>query len=300
MTGHLLCPMCSGRGVLLLGEKEGVDIFRCSLCALIYRTPLLHIFYDGTYTDARYHVDARIPLAQGGQGTTLERYGHDLDVARQRLADLLKFASPPTSLLDFGCSGGAMVDVATEAGFDAYGTEPGEWIINQVAKARPKTARKMLVASSTAELACCMDVITAYDVIEHLVDPTLELDSMRLRLAVGGILLIEQPDPSSEQAVTSGIDWRHIKPREHLYLMSPANFDRILVDTMFFRKVAQWAPLPGRITMVYQKELRKMDKDQKPREPFFTGLSDMPRTEQEFGAGKTEVTVSVPDAPKNG
>ena len=145
------------------------------------------------------------------------------------------------------------------------------------------------------------DIITAHDVIEHLIDPSLELERMFQRLRDGGYLVIEQPDPSSYQAKAGGLAWKHIKPREHLFLMSPQNFDRFLILQLGMTKIAQWTPLPGRFAAVYRK-VSKMSENEKPEEkkPCLTSLSDMPRTEQEFGAGTTEVTTPPSDTSKNG
>jgi SAM-dependent methyltransferase len=60
------------------------------------------------------------------------------------------------------------------------------------------------------------DVITLFDVLEHLVDPVSVLRKLRLGLAPGGLLAITVPDFGGWWARISGPRWPFVTPWEHV------------------------------------------------------------------------------------
>jgi hypothetical protein len=77
------------------------------------------------------------------------------------------------------------------------------------------------------------DLITLWDVIEHIPDPQPVLQMARQLLAPGGKLLLETQNVASRWARLLGPRWHHYKHEEHLYHFTPATISRLLVDTGF-------------------------------------------------------------------
>jgi SAM-dependent methyltransferase len=80
------------------------------------------------------------------------------------------------------------------------------------------------------------DLITLWDVVEHLPDPVAALGRARELLRPGGLLLIETQNVESRFAHLLGRRWQHFKQAEHLWHFSPATLARLL-------RVAGFAPI---------------------------------------------------------
>ena len=77
-------------------------------------------------------------------------------------------------LLDVGAHVGVFVDVARRRGWDAWGLEPSRWAVQEGRKQGVNLIQGTL---HDAELDSeSFDVVTMWDVVEHLADP---LDDIR-------------------------------------------------------------------------------------------------------------------------
>ncbi len=78
------------------------------------------------------------------------------------------------------------------------------------------------------------DLITMWDVVEHVVDPVALLTRARELLAPGGLLVIETQDIDSRFARALGPKWHHYKHEEHIYHFTPSTV-RTLLEQAGFR-----------------------------------------------------------------
>lgn len=126
---------------------------------------------------------------------------------RRHLAALQQFTGPARGrrLLDVGAYIGVFVEVAREAGWDACGVEPSQWA---VALARQQGlplwqgTQEMLEAEAES-----FDVVTMWDVIEHVDDPPGELAHAQRLLKPGGLLAVHTMDVDSLFARLMGRRW---------------------------------------------------------------------------------------------
>jgi 2-polyprenyl-3-methyl-5-hydroxy-6-metoxy-1,4-benzoquinol methylase len=109
-------------------------------------------------------------------------------------------------LLDVGCSLGIFLDEAQKAGWDVQGIEPSQWCAEQ-----GKKLFGLSIAQGTyrniPELAQQFDVITMWDVLEHLDSP---MDALRIShsaLKDDGILAFSTVDIGSWYARFLGQKW---------------------------------------------------------------------------------------------
>ncbi len=72
------------------------------------------------------------------------------------------------------------------------------------------------------------DVITAYEVIEHVPDLDAFVAALERLLKPGGIVEIRTPDVGHWRRPRALQDWDTIKPSEHLYYLSHATLGRLL------------------------------------------------------------------------
>jgi len=122
-------------------------------------------------------------------------------------------STPSPNLLDVGCSSGALLRVARECGYNAVGVEPATQAAN--------TARKLGFDVFPGFLQDAQfpdnhfDVITLFEVIEHLQEPS-DLLSEILRITKpGGLLLVGTGNADSWTVGFMQEQWEYFDIRSH-------------------------------------------------------------------------------------
>ena len=77
------------------------------------------------------------------------------------------------------------------------------------------------------------DVITSFEVVEHLVDPATELSNFLRLLRPGGILYVTTPNFSSISRTLSGRNWNVVRYPEHLNYFTPRTLKLALASAGF-------------------------------------------------------------------
>ncbi|MCK5941526.1 MAG: class I SAM-dependent methyltransferase, partial [Planctomycetes bacterium] len=77
------------------------------------------------------------------------------------------------------------------------------------------------------------DLVTIWDVIEHVPEPQQLLASIKRMIKPGGKLLLETQNVASRMAAKLGKLWHHYKHDEHLYHFNPQTIRRLLEDCGF-------------------------------------------------------------------
>jgi SAM-dependent methyltransferase len=129
-------------------------------------------------------------------------------------------------LLDVGCGDGQFLAVARELGWDVYGSEYGA-APRRRAQELGLDVREAPFAATSDELES-FDVVTAFEVIEHVVAPRDELARMAALLREGGCAYLTTPNFASLSRRLAGPRWRAIGYPEHLNMFTPATLDRLL------------------------------------------------------------------------
>jgi SAM-dependent methyltransferase len=120
------------------------------------------------------------------------------------------------SLLDVGCASGRFLRVCALNGFQVTGVEPATGLAD---KAREAVYGKGEIFCATLQDAslppASFDVVTLWDVLEHVPEPIEFLILCRSLLKSGGFLFANVPDLASFQARVFGRRWPLLLP-EHL------------------------------------------------------------------------------------
>lgn len=190
-------------------------IVRCNVCALVYANPR----WASTIVNENYSVVQDPTYVE-------EREGRVITFRRnlQPIEDLIH-QSETRRLLDVGCHIGVMVELAQERGWEAWGVEPSTWAAEQ---ARRRNLRVITGTLADAKLdANYFDVVTLWDVIEHLTDPAAELKQIQRVLKPGGIFAVHTIDIESLFARAMGKRWPWLMEM-HLYYFSPRTLGKLL------------------------------------------------------------------------
>ncbi len=219
------CNYCGGQNHSRLFESSYPNIVRCSSCGLIFNSVMpseeeLADFYTEEYYKSKNSLER-------GYSNYLEDRGNIVKTARKRLKDIEKFKAGG-SLLDIGCAFGFFLEVARERGWTGTGIE-----ISQFAAEHAVRELHLNVINHNIESWECQtrsyDIITMWDLLEHLRDPQGTLSKLASALKENGMLVLSTPDVDSLPAKIMKEKWLGwTLQNEHLYYFSYTTLERML------------------------------------------------------------------------
>lgn len=109
-------------------------------------------------------------------------------------------------ILDIGCAGGAFLKAAQDLGYTALGVEPNKWLGEFGIMEYGVDIRQGTLQKQNFELQS-FDVVTMWDILEHLTDPVPTLNLVHKLLTKDGLLIITYPDYGSVAARVLGRRW---------------------------------------------------------------------------------------------
>ena len=223
MNGAFQCNLCGACDFDRVITKNAHQLVRCRACGLLCIDP----------QPSREQIAALYAPASGYQRHRLQasnnRYAPFEDRRSRYLADVVdREHARRGALLDVGCGTGAFLHDMQKRGWKVCGLELGE---HQVEHAR--TAHNLDVQAGAAEdatarfAATSFDVITLWDVVEHLPSPRQVVTDLVTLLKPGGTLFLATPNEDGWVARAHwqtirrawGV-WPHPEPPRHLFQFS--------------------------------------------------------------------------------
>lgn len=123
-------------------------------------------------------------------------------------------------LLDVGCAMGFFLVAAQRRGWEVAGVDISAHAANYARETLGLDARAGMLEDAGFEPKSC-DVLTMWDVIEHVPSPVDTLRTCAGLLAEGGLIALSTPDIGSRVAKFTGPRWMGYKlAEEHLYYFS--------------------------------------------------------------------------------
>jgi SAM-dependent methyltransferase len=217
------CPGCGNeKPPSLRFVKDGFSIYRCSDCRLLFVYPqpsedeILAIYGPDYFRRGnKYSLEP---------GASPSNPNLENDRTRMRLVKRHKSSG---RLLDVGCAMGDFLALARNEGFEVTGVE--------VASSAADYVRRELGIEvhncdlSTAGLpASSFDIITLWDVIEHLSDPHPTVREAFRLLRPGGVLLASTGDAGALYARIMRKYWHLLTPPQHLFFHSRKSLETLL------------------------------------------------------------------------
>jgi 2-polyprenyl-3-methyl-5-hydroxy-6-metoxy-1,4-benzoquinol methylase len=241
----IACPLCGGKDYSVLSasrypesltaeqlqqafrassdEKLMDQLVRCRDCELVYVNPriddaLLLESYESAVDPAFIEQNReRIQTFSKLLKKTFPRVGYQMP--------------PGARLLDVGCAGGAFLVAARDYGFTVTGVEPSRWLAESGRKQYGLDIRQGILTGGMFPDAS-FDVITLWDVIEHVAQPSDVLATIHRLLKPDGLLLVNYPDFGSWMAKLLGNRWPFLLS-VHLLYYTRATITRQLQKAAF-------------------------------------------------------------------
>lgn len=233
--------------------KNGFALVACPVCRLI-RTDLhddYTAFVEGYYQKGYFTGDrSRIAYVN---------YEDDKPYITANMRKLFSFVRPYKStgaLLDIGCALGFSTQLAMELGYQAYGIDPSGFAVEKAKKLVGKTKiRKAKISDIAGSSRKTYDVVTMFDVFEHLADPHADLQTVKTILKDDGIMIIATGDTGSMFARLLGRRWTFYNPPQHLYYFNRENLTNLLGETGF--KPIAWTSIGKWLSLRYVLHLAR-------------------------------------------
>ena len=174
------------------------QIVRCDACALVFISP-------------RPKPDLIVAgYSQAEDPQFVKQNGFRVRTFTRNLQSIVRSLriKPDRSLrvLDVGCAGGAFPKAAHDLGFSVIGVEPSQWMCKKGQEMFGLDLRPGVLADHAFEPGS-FDIVTLWDVIEHLTDPKSVLTQIRGLLKPTGHLIVNYPDFRSLTARMLGMKW---------------------------------------------------------------------------------------------
>ncbi|MFA4890000.1 MAG: class I SAM-dependent methyltransferase, partial [Candidatus Omnitrophota bacterium] len=145
--------------------------------------------------------------------------------------DIEKYSSGK-KILDIGCAMGLFLEAAQMRGWDPYGIEVSEYAAN-IAKDKFGSRVTIGKLEDTDFPPESFDVVTMFDVIEHMLLPVEPLQRILKILRPQGLLAISTINTESLSCKLMRLAWPHFKS-EHANYFSPFNI-KLVLDRAGFR-----------------------------------------------------------------
>ncbi len=134
-------------------------------------------------------------------------------------------------ILDIGCGSGAFLEVARSKGWEVYGTEYSEKALELLESKNITTQKGNINLDNYPSDS--FDIITSFEVLEHMAYPTQETFAVNALLRHGGLHYITCPNfKSISKKLTKG-KWSVINYPEHLNYFTPKTLHQFLLKQGF-------------------------------------------------------------------
>jgi len=217
----------------LIGKNETFSMFKCSNCNLYFLNPrpnssTIMKYYPDDYF--AYGIDYNAASLKSRLGLFLYKklFTDKINIPKLVLFPLKKFmmgliVKKDAKVLDVGTGAGGWLLVINKLGMEGYGLDPCKKAIKLAKKHGLKVKAGTLQSSNYPDNF--FDIITLYNVIEHVHNPLEDLRELKRILKPGGTLIIYTPNTGSLFFKTTKENWPHLGAPQHLNLFSTKTLD---------------------------------------------------------------------------
>lgn len=213
------CPICGHNGARewlrapdrLHGRREQYTLLRCPGCSLVWlsqppKPAQMHMHYTEAYDRLISAAGENSPGRWRARNSALSPYKQS------------------GALLDLGCSSGTFLQTLAGKDWDLFGIEMSAESAKQ---ARAKSGASVFVGDilDAQFPPASFDIITCFDVFEHLYEPRRVMAKVAEWLKPGGIFYVLVPNVDGAEARVFGSYWHGLELPRHLFHYSPVSLE---------------------------------------------------------------------------
>lgn len=213
---HKQCLVCKSENLKLLPTYSAAFLCKCQSCGFVFSQTIptpeeLENHYAGYGRN-----DYLSPI-------TIKRY--------EELLDGMEPFRKTNKLLDVGCGIGYFLEVAKQKGWEVYGTEYTDEAI-RICKEKEFAMKKGKLNPKDYE-GIQFDIITSFEVIEHINNPNEELNNFNQLLRTGGLVYVTTPNFNSLLRYRLKAAYNVITYPEHLSYYTPKTLKKVFHQNGF-------------------------------------------------------------------
>lgn len=193
------CILCNSNKLRVMPLYARAHLVKCEDCSLVF----------GNKNPSAEELTAHY--------TNYPRYQNLSPITEKRYNELLdKFESyrKNNNLIDLGCSNGLFLECAKKRGWNVYGTEYAQECLDYCAKKGITVFKSDKLPPDFFKLE--FDVVTSFEVIEHINTPNPEMEFVKKILRRGGAFYVTTPNFKSLSRFLLKEKWNVIEYPEHL------------------------------------------------------------------------------------
>jgi SAM-dependent methyltransferase len=216
-----ICNICKSENVEHYLDKDVWELLRCRNCNLVFVGNIpsdenLRVMYD------RYFFsDGQKAPSEGLELESNPTYRNAL----KRVHALEKTGFKEGKLLDVGCGTGIFLKGASS--FDSMGLDVSEYGVAFAVDNLGVRAKQGSVFDCGSENGP-FDVVTMWDVIEHVSDPDSYMEKVSEIVRPGGLLALSTGNIDSMMFRFQKTNWHLLIPPLHLFYFNPKNISILL------------------------------------------------------------------------
>jgi len=267
VSATVACVLCGDVPQRHVGEKNGFHLWRCEGCGMIAARGDAGAFDAAAYYGADYFQgsDEKFGYLDYRQDAWVERWNcrrrwkeitewfrkscrtshkssRMSQVAGRTTCDVRRATK---SVLDVGCATGTFLAMAPD-GWERCGLDVSEYAVTAARRTvGGEVVCGELGAAPWSERS--FDLVTLWDVLDHLSDPVSALRQCRRLLREDGLLIAHVTNIGSRFARVCRNGWHLLIPPTHLHYLTPSSARRVLEATGYrllrIRRPGKWVPL---------------------------------------------------------
>lgn len=228
------CYLCGGKTFALWAQCGRYSVHSCTVCGLgvthPFPSPEDFSGYEVDDTTIAWRINA-----------CLSRKEELLAIHREQV-HRIQAKKRSGSVLDVGCNVGLFLVEAEKAGYQCLGVEP----IREYAEVGIQQFGldvRIAYLEALQLPSASFDVVTLYDVVEHVPDPCALLREVRRILKPDGLLVLQSPNLGSVMADFCRAKWPWLLPPDHLFHFTATTFAALAEKAGFVvSELRTWEP----------------------------------------------------------
>jgi len=231
------CPLIHAKAQTVSFVKNQTTVHICPRCHSILADM---DFYHDQYEDTKYYTMKHESLAD-----IETEWGFRWRYILEKIVRL----NGKGSLLDIGAGNGYFVNLARmEFNLEAEGSE-----ISQAEIDYAHRHFNLALIRDFQAIPHDFDILTSFNVLEHVTDPTEFLKTMLTKLKPGGLFIISTPNPGCIKARVKGVrEWNIVCPPHHINLFSRSALTALLLQNHI-------SPILYETLSTYVKPIARLD-----------------------------------------
>ena len=216
MIKHKNCILCNSDSLLKIKGYEQHFLVKCKSCKFVFCE----------------RIPSKEELEEHYKGYGRNDYLSPITIKRyHEILDSFEPYRKNNKLIDVGCGIGYFLEAAKERGWEVYGTEFTEKAIQICSQKGIKMKKGILDPKNYMPEE--FDIITSFEVIEHINNPIHELNSFHKLLRKGGLVYVTTPNFNSLLRYRLKSSYNNICYPEHLSYYTPKTLKKVFTSLGF-------------------------------------------------------------------